>query len=294
MLKNKTVLLVGLLFILIFIYFFISKETKNNSLTPDDRLKPHLQNQTKSKVKESIPKKANQKQLKILDSSSQVYNEDPAVDSLIALTLFRECIKYFKPVKSIGVFTVVEKKYSEKQQTYIDTYHQHCEQLKKKQPQYFDKDIYTIIMQLNKKPIVNELGQLISNTINPYANYDNIDIPKSLKLIKQSHPDVMILGYKLLGLKYKAEILVPDIKAFLGSSHSKYVDSVIEYGQLLYACNHGANCSQNSGVLIQLCQSNEDFCLNSFDEILSNKISEGQRNDILLVEQYFSQLYDDQ
>jgi hypothetical protein len=293
MLRNKiywTILLLALLSVFVGLYFFSKDENKLISSKAEQE-SVQIDNSIEVSVVKSRKEVANQRQLEVLETQSQNYNEDPAVDSLIAINLFAECIKYFKPVKSIGIMQVTEKKYTPKQQKYLDKYHRHCEEVKRKQPQYFEKDIYTRILELNNKPVVNELGALISKVFKPFDTYDDIDIPKSIKLIKQSHPDVMILGYKLLGQKFKTEILLPEMKDYLNSYQSQYVESISEWGQLLYACNHGANCAENSGILIRLCQANEAFCVGNINDIIQSKMSHGQRNDISLAEQYFVNLY---
>lgn len=291
MLNNKRNFILGFLLILIvlLVIIFLPKEKKDKIVSLETETKPNLQQKPSNKDNISISEKLNQRQLKVSDENIKVYSEDPVVDSLISITLFAECIDYIKPIESLGMMTRTKKEYSKTQQKYLDKYHQYCDELQKKQPQYFEKDIFSSILDLKKKHATNKLGKLI---IRSFSDYGDIDIQESLRLIKQGHPDLMILGYKLLGKKYNEKVLIPQMKQFLGSNHTKYVDSISYFGQLQYACNHGADCGKNSGFLIGLCRSNEYYCLDSFKEIVDTRMSQGQLKDILLAEQFFTNLYD--
>ena len=82
-----------------------------------------------------------------------------------------------------------------------------------------------------------------------------------------------------------------DVSKLINSRDSTYISIVRNSALDLYACNAGATCDKNSNKMAIMCL-NRNLCGNDFYDVLNNKMPDGIRSDILMVNQYLEELLD--
>ncbi len=219
----------------------------------------------------------------------QIYDKDPVVNEYIFLSKYQNCMVYFKPVKSLGVIKVAPKKYTKKQQKRLDEFFEFCEQEKIMHPSFFEKDIFSTLMNVNQAKAQSPLGELIAKE---YVARANQELQKIYQTLKKGHPNIMLNAINLLGIGFTRDVFYPSLEEILRTHDAKHIKLVADYAQKLYACNYGADCGENSSLMINYCKLNEDFCVTTYKEMLKDRLSFAQQADIKLVYQVYSSFFD--
>ncbi len=281
------------LFLIVAIIFLVilSQENFTSQVEVQHQPKNDTVEINKSKTKKVL---INNEKLKVPKEQKQAYTSsfdaDPFVNEYIILSKYQNCMIYFKPVKSIFGMTVTPNKNTKRQQKRLDEYYKYCEQEKKKYPFYFEQDIYSFALKVEKTKTQSKLGQLIAQDFVKRAQQS---YKESYQTLKSSHPNIMLNAINLLGTGFTEEVLYPSLQEILRSHDKKYIRSIANYTQNLYACSQGADCGLNSTLMINYCKINEDFCVDTFEELLETRLSFAQQTDIALASQYYASLFDE-
>ena len=275
----------------IFLFYSKNKTIKLPDMGKKDKIvMPDNSNRHK---KENKPTKAKKKFISRLAKAQKqhqtVFDSDPAIDAILLKQNFNKCIEFLngnedtfgiKKFRAINRVSKAQQKFKQKQENY-------CTQLNATHPEYLLKQQKSL--SLLKQGLDNQtaIGKVLSGFYN--NKEEDFNIATEIQRISILNPNLLFNTRKYFG-KYINQNIYPKVIAITQSHQQTYLNLVLQYAHIQYACKQGASCDEFSNIVAKLCINN-NLCGNSFNDILQNKISKGIRMDILLVYTYLTQVY---
>ncbi|MCF6288417.1 MAG: hypothetical protein L3J53_04165 [Proteobacteria bacterium] len=288
--KNKYILAILCLFV--FAYYIIF----NSSIRPAESDQDYtaiksdqttLQSQSIRQVPEDIHKTQIKDEIVI---TTNVFSDDPLVDKFILKHKFTYCIQKINSDTS-KISDYIDKKLNKntypKREKIFQEHYLYCEKIIEQHPQYHLQEL-TWNNYKNNPPANSLLGQVWSGEI-VYDSAD-YDIHKIIKEAKDTSPNLFLAGHYLFVYEYfhnneKA------IMELLQSRQKDYVLIISDYAQNLYACRHGADCGKNSTLMLSKCLQSEKFCVDNYEKLISEMMTQGQQADIKLVFEFYETFF---
>jgi len=223
------------------------------------------------------------------------FHQDSVLDYKIASSKFNNCIEYFNPVKSFGSLKKSKAQLSDKQKRVVDKHHLYCESIKDQYPYYFSRDLLSGFLQAD--PNYNVLSGYDKFSEKKFKDtFENL----KNKSVKLSEVDVFDIGndnaYSIIGVHKSLrtlfkEKIYPELRVIIGGDDQKYLTNIVEYAEYKIACDLGADCGDNSNMMVNYCRKNDFNCGLSFMQMYQTRISNGQQLDIIAVENYLLELF---
>lgn len=293
---NKKVMVVAVLILIVVVLAFLlnlSLDDNASKIEPPaviDRDTNVNFEQTSTQVKRQANAKPNEKntseQFKDKQQSLLLFHEDPFVDYQIALTRLSNCIEYFKPIKSLGAFSISKKELTEKQQAVKKQFYAYCDSIKQEYANYFEKDLLTGLAFADSQLPDNLFENLHITKDSPTLQLSESEI----KVIAQAGPYAIMNADKFIKTRY-VEIVYPDLREVIGGESDAYLMKIVSYAQIKLGCDRGADCQSNTNVMFSFCQANEHYCDMSYQEFFDTRLTIGQRLDIGIAENYLQNFF---
>jgi hypothetical protein len=277
---RKTSLYSLVFLIALFSFLFLqNKEKLIKPINPTQQIVQKTSN-TKSKPKRRISTKTD---IDINESETiietTIFSDDPFIDQHIMKHKFRYCIN------QVNIDT--DKKDKTKQEKMLHKYNLYCNKIMKKHPEFRLADKHW--NDTSKKPVPNSyLGKLFSD--NEFYKSPDYDIKRIIKEVKNISPDLLLAEQYIFMFEYMMNTN-HSLMEILQSHQLDYVSTIANYAQDLYACRNGADCGQNSTLMLTHCMKNKNFCMSDYELLIKTKLTQGQQADVVLAYKFYEKFF---
>jgi hypothetical protein len=281
-------------------YFWYNDKKGITDTTIDDPkeivsqpLQKEIQEIDKMTVQEKIKKNnlKNHQLEELLDNRVSAFDSDPFIDAELITLSYNRCIKYLnkdKQKKMVKSWKAIDLK-SNSQQKYETEFNKYCEKTHSENKEYLLTSPEKL--QLMRKSIINddETSKIIFGDYNKQTiDIETFVLKPRMEHLRDINPNLLLNANKYFYRYFNYQHIYKDVK-IINSDNSLYIRLVLKYALNLFACNAGADCGLHSDLVANLCLNN-NLCGTDYNDILTNRMSEGIRGDILLMYNYYKKI----